>query len=487
MKIDFISKSNKISEKELFWILGILTACFLFMFIIQALYVPFWQDDYYYLVNAQNARLEGDSWFAPFLPEVKYYSWRPLSVELYWRFVETVFGGNVQVAHLTNLLLHILSVLAVGWFSITLLKLLAPEKNHFFAGALVAFLYGIHAAHILPVIWVSAVNSSITILFAALTLRFWLKALTAETNNKETFALILVFICFALALLSKEISIVLPALGFLLTIFIWPQTKPSKKAWAVSIHCVIFALGWLILRESVTSAPHPAYELKFGDNIIRNTVSLTLFFFNAPREALRFLVIDASVGAGIWGFLCFALQFASFILFFYGAWEKLKTKRMVILFAFFAVGCAPYFFLSWNCYAYYIVIGLFVYAIIIALSAHRTKIVLMASSLAVLSSVISWSGNYLLDYPALIARAFWAEEQLSKIEKTCESRPELCSGKLYLDIENEHKFLGFGIPGLVYRIGLSENDIVVLNHESEIRITQPVLVVPSQGDVYFRH
>lgn len=375
----------------------------------------------------------------------------------------------------------------MGWFAATILKLLAPEKSNFFAGTLVAFLYGIHASHVLPLIWVSAANNSITVLFAALTLRFWLKGLTAETDVKGTFAFVFVFVFFALALLSKEISIILPALGFLLSVYLWPQTKPSAKAWLVAILCVILALGWLVLRERFTSASHPAYEFKFGSNIIRNTLSLTLFFFNTPREALRFLVTDASVSIGIWAFICFILQFASFILFCYGAWEQLKSKGSIVLFGFFVVGCAPYFFFNWNSYAYYITIGLFVYAIIIALSAHRTKIVLMASSLAVLSSVIAWTGNYFLDYPALIARAFWSEKQLLKIEETCESRPELCSDKLYVYIENEHKFFGFGIPGLVYRIGVAENKIIVLNRESELYIKHPVLVVPSQGDVYFRH
>ncbi len=486
MQLALFSNARQISDKHLYWMLGVLAACCLGLFVFQALHVPFWQDDYHYLLKAQKARLAGESWLAPFFPQVKGQFWRPLSTETYWRVLETVFGGDARIAHLSNLLLHLLAVSGVGWFTAILLKIVAPDKNGLWAGALAAFLYGIHAAHITPMLWVAAANSFIMVLLAALMFRFWLTGLTARGEIKKTLAFVLVCLCFALALMSKEIAIVLPALGFLLSLLLWPRTKPRAKAWITALFCVMLALGWLMLRERLTTASHPAYEFQFGANMVRNAAGLLLFFFNTPREALRFLVVDANIVVAVWALLCFTLQFAAFTLFVHGAWEYLKTKGALLLLGFVGVGCAPYFFFNWNSYAYYITIGLLAYPIVIALSAHKTKIVLIASSLAVLSSALSWSGNYFLDYPSLLGRAFWAEKQLRIIEKRCQKEPALCSGKVYWLVQNKHKFLGFDVYGLAYRTGFNENQVIVVQAESELDRKHPVWLVPAHGDVFVR-
>ena len=479
-----LSESHLISNYNLYWILSFLTICFIVLLSIQSLYIPFWQDDYFFLVKSQKVRIENTSWLTPFFPTERNQFWRPLGINSYWRFIETFLAGNVQIAHLMNVFLHCLSSIVVGWFSFTLIKLLVPTKDHLFAGILATFLYSIHASHILPVIWVSAANSSLNIIFSTLMLTFWLKALIANSIIQETLFLISTIISFILALLCKEISVVLPVLILLLSLYISKEYKYSIRIKIFFIVYIFIALTWIIIRENITNPPHEAYELKFGINVLRNTVSLILYFFNTPREALRFLILDTSLGIVIWAFLSFVLQFISFSLFFYSSWGELKTKGTMMIIFFFIVGCAPYFFFNWNSYAYYIEIGLLAYAIVIALSIHKTKIVLIASLLAITSSIISWTGNYFLEYPAIISRAFWAEEQLINIEKSCESKPLLCSGKLFLSVENEHKFLSFDIYGLIYRIGFMEENMTFL--KNELSTTHPILVIPSQGNVYFK-
>ncbi len=486
MQLALFPNPRQISDRHLYGMLGLLAACCLGLLIFQAFHVPFWQDDYYYLVQARKARLAGESWLTPFCPRVKGQFWRPLSTETYWRFLETSFGGDARIAHLSNLLLHLLAVAGVGWFSATLLKIVAPDKNGLWAGALAAFLYGVHASHITPILWVAAANSFIMVLLAALMFRFCLRGLTARSEVKKTLAFVLVCLCLALALMSKEIAIVLPALAFLLSLLLWPQTRPRAKAWITLLFCVILAMGWLVLRERLTTPSHSAYEFKFGVNIARNAVSLFLFFFNTPREALRFLVVNASAAAAVWAVLCFTLQFAAFALFCYGSWEYLKAKGALLLLAFVLVACAPYFFLNWNSYAYYITIALLAYAIVIALCAHKTRIVIIASCLAIVSSALSWSGNYFLGYPSLLGRAFWAEKQLQKIEEKCQKQPALCSGKVYWLVHNQHKFYGFDVYGLAYRTGIDENQVIVVKSQKQLDRKHPVWVVPTQGDVFVR-
>ena len=423
----------------------------------------------------------------PFFPLEKAQFWRPFGIDTYWRFVETFLGGNVRIAHLMNLLLHILASCAVGWFIFTLLKLLDPVRNHFFAGGLVAFLYAIHAAHFLSVVWVSAANSSITVLFSSLMLAFWIKAYKTKSDRVENLLLFFALICFVLALLSKEIAVVLPVLIFLVSVYLWPNYKPSKNAYFVFIVFVAVACGWFIFRMRMTSLPNSAYEFKIGNNVARNALGFVLYFLNMPREVLRFLYIDAfSIGISLWGLFSIIFQFTSFSLFLYGAWEKLKIKGIFFVAVFFVVGCAPYFFFNWNNYAYYIEIGLVSYAIVIAFSVYKIKVALLATVFAMISSLISWTGNHFLEYPALISRATWAEKQLTNIEKQCLLKPALCSSKLYLSIENKHKFLSFDIYGLIYRLGFKEENIVILEKGQDLKKGWPALVVPSKGDVYFR-
>jgi len=487
MKNSVPFKLSWVSERKLFWMLGSLTIFFIVLLFIQSFFVPYWQDDYFFLVQSQKARLENISWWAPFFSFEKAQFWRPLGINTYWRFVETILGGNVQLAHLINMLLHIFASISVGWFGFTLLKVMDSEKSQFFAGGLVAFLYAIHAAHLLPVIWVSAANSSITVLFSSLMLTFWLKAYSTKVIMAKTSMLILSLFCFVMALLSKEIAIVLPVLALLVSFYLWTENKPSLLSCLIFAVFVIIAFIWLMIREKIVSLPNPAYELKFGSNIARNAISMSLFFFNVPREALRFLITDPSFAIVIWAGLSFIFQCLSFSLFCYAAWGKLRIKGVLLMVSFFIVGCAPYFFLNWNSYAYYIEIGLLIYAMTIALSVYKIKLALVASLLAVISSLISWSGNYFLEYPAVIGRALWAEQQLTIIENYCKSEPEVCSDTIYLSIENEHKFISFDIYGLIYRAGINGEKIVILDKGNKIVSKGPVLVVPAQGDVYLRN
>ncbi len=157
-----------------FLLLVLCAAGFLVLFWSQTLNVPYWQDDYNFLLDAREARLAHKPWYSSFFPETKVGFWRPLGFGTYWRFVETVLGGNAQAAHVTNIVLLIFSAAAVGWFVSTLLDRLYPGKDSVTAGLGVAFLYGIHSSHFLPVAWAAAANDSICVLFSALTLRFWI-------------------------------------------------------------------------------------------------------------------------------------------------------------------------------------------------------------------------------------------------------------------------------------------------------------------------
>ncbi|MBF0560207.1 MAG: hypothetical protein HQL08_15665 [Nitrospirae bacterium] len=447
--------------------------------------VPFWQDDYSFLLDARKARLEGQPFYAPFFPESRVLFWRPLGMQTYWRFIEGFLGGNVRSAHFVNIILLVASAAAVGWFVATLISIVAKERDRALAGLTSAFLYCIHSSHFLAAAWIAAANDSISVLFSALTLRFWLVVSTADGRRQQVAALMTI-LCFGLALLSRDIAFVLPAIGLLLTAWIWPQHKPSVKVWTSGVLCVAVSLLWLVARQRFTSTD-PVYQLQLGINVARNALLLILFFFNTPFEALRyFFFANSSVGAAMWGIACFLLQSSLFVILIKGAGEQLSRKRFGLLSAFFIIGCAPYFLVSINCYPYYTSLGLFSYAILAGLAARRDRLWAGVVVVAVIASSLSTIGNYFLDSQSHIGRAKWTERQLMRLSELRDAQPSLFSGLIHIVVEDQHKFLGFGVDGLSYRLGIAKNNIIVHNPDDPQARKLSVLLVPAHGDVYFR-
>lgn len=463
----------------------ICAAVFLLLFWMQTLHVPYWQDDYYFLLDARQARLEGRSWLEPFFPRAEVPFWRPLGMETYWRFIETVLAGNVVAAHLANILLLVLAAASVGWLVATTISLLAPEKERVRSAVTAALLYGIHASHFLPAAWVSAANDSICVIFSAMALNFWLLFTTANRGRRWGAASIFI-LCTVLALLSRDIAFVLPPLGLLLALWIWPRYKPSLTALVVGALAFGISLAWLLVRNHFSAAVDPAYEMRFGTNVPRNAACLLLFFFNTPFEALRyFFFVRESAGFAAWGIAAFLLQLAAFRILLKGALNRLDKKGAVILAAFLVVGCAPYFLLNFNCYPYYTSIALIGYAILAGLASLPKRALISVLSLALLSSIIATTGNFFLDSPSHIGRARWAERQLVKLAALQETNPALFS-TLHIVVEDNHRFQGFKREGLAYRLGIDIRKIKKIDPNDPEAKKQAVLVVPKEGDVYFK-
>lgn len=475
-----------VPQRQLLRFLTPLALCVVALLLIQSLFVPYWQDDYIFLLAAQQASLLGESWFAAFLPDSAPTFWRPLGIDIYWRFIESGLNADVQLAHLMNLFLHLLSAAAVGWLAFTFVQALSPHENLLTASLLAAFLYAIHAANILPVIWVSAANSSLCVLFAALSLSFLIRGVTATRTKHELSFLAWMTLCYCLALFCREISIVIPALGFILLCLLRHQIKLSRNTVAGAALCAAISLLWLIARNNITGEVAKAYDLNIGSNVIRNSASLSLFFFNMPREAMRFLLTEPTLLIAAWALACVSLQAAAVGLFLMAAWERLNAERLTALCLFLIISCAPYFLLDKNSYAYYVAFALFAYAIVIALIPSNTRLLLIATMLATLSSTLSWAGNHFLDYPSLIGRAHWAELQLQNLESSCSTQQALCSQDIYLQIENEHKFLGFGNAGLAYRTEMDQLRPRSSATNRSLPKAATILVIPDEGNVYFR-
>lgn len=454
-------------------------------FWLHALQIPFWQDDFVFLWVAREAREAGDTWLSVFWPAQKSVFWRPLSEGLYWRIVEGVFNSDPVAAHAINLALLVAASLAVAWLAAEYAPLISPKvdpQKAFFAAG---FLYGIHAAHLVPVIWATAVHSSMVVLFSALGLRFWVSALRTVPEGFNP-GLLSVPLFLLLALFSKENAILALPLGALLTAVVWNRLRPTRAAWVIAAVSAFLALIWLLVRQRMVLPPTGAYEMGIGVNTLRNLASMAVFSFNVPRESLRFMLEQQAPLAALWALACALLQGAAFWMVVVAVRSRLSLKGGLAVLVFFIVAGAPYLLFAWNAYAYYAALGLIVWpflAVLAPLSGKRVRLVL---GVALLSSGLSVAGNYALDYPALLARADWAKRQLEIIRNQFPAVANRAHGRrIDVVVENRHKFLGIGVHGLAFTLDLPPERFRVVAADAPAPGSVLRLIVPDQGNVRF--
>ena len=202
----------------------------------QFLFVPFWGDDYIFLLYAEQSRLGGDSWFSSLWPDRKDQFWRPLSVDIYWRFVEGVLGGNSVLGHISNLVLHICVFLSVSWFAATFTKHEKLDLNILVAintkfpislplpGLTAGFFFCIHSSHFLPMAWISAANVPIMTMLVVLSMGCWFQSFDYTGAYRVAWLIGCILTCI-LALLSKEIAATLPILIIIMSLVHHPRLR----------------------------------------------------------------------------------------------------------------------------------------------------------------------------------------------------------------------------------------------------------------------
>ena len=471
-----------IGTRRRLW-LSALVAAIVVAFWLQAITVPFLRDDYSYLYAARQSHRAGRPWFAGLLDAPRdSFQWRPLSFSPYWPLVERVFGGDARAAHALNIVLLFLAAAAVGWLATMLLRAAWPGSNAALGGLLAALFYGLHGAHFLSAAWASASNQSLVTLFCALALGFWLIACTVA-GVKGCLAGVTAIVCSVAALLTKEFGAVLPLLQLLLLAWIWPRHKPTLRVWILGMASLgVTGTWWLVRRRLGLPPPPPEYAIHLGLNVPRNAISLGLFLLNVPRESLRFMLLQHSLGAGLWAITCLALQAAGCTLLWYGNAVRLSRRDYGLAAAFTITGCAPCLLLAWNCYAYYLSVALIPYAILLGLAASQARRARLAILLIVASAAISTAGNHLLPYPAAVARAHWARRQLEIVASLRDGNPKVFRGTVYVHVEDDHKFQGFGVCGLAYALDKRPEDFVILDPAKPVMKDRRVLVVPADGD-----
>jgi hypothetical protein len=154
--------------------------------------------------------------------------------------------------------------------------------------------------------------------------------------------------------------------------------------------------------------------------------------------------------------------------------------------AFFLIAGAPYLLFSWNAYAYYIALGLIVWPFLAVLALPSARLTRLVLGAALLSSGLSVAGNYALDYPALLARADWANRQLAIVRTRFPPVADQARAQgIDVVIENRHRFLGIGVSGLAFALDLPVKSIRLVAGDTPAGDSQVRLIIPDRGDARF--
>jgi protein O-mannosyl-transferase len=199
-----------------------------FIVLTLATLTVFWQVNHYDFVNfddnmyiTKNSHIlsgltpEGVRWAFSTISIKQTGLWNPL-VWLSFLFDYQLHGLNAGGYHLTNLILHVLSVLLLFW-------LFNRMTGAIWKSAFVAALFALHPLHVESVAWIAERKDVLSAFFWMLTLCLYVY----YTEKPVIKRYLLVLFCFACALMSKPMVITLPVVMILLDY--WPLGRLQSQ------------------------------------------------------------------------------------------------------------------------------------------------------------------------------------------------------------------------------------------------------------------
>ena len=273
---------------------------------LPSLFLPLIEDDYPILTEA---RLYGSPAALPSLAHLAVFRSRATS---YWTInaLWQAFQLSPPAFHAASLGLHIVNTWIVYW-----LALLWPRMR---AAALwAAMFFAVREGHQEAVMWFTAINELLQFLFGVGALVCWM---AAERRPRAWRLRVVSVVLFALALLSKESAVILPAFFLLVT----PLQEWRRAIPRLLPYLVLTALAAALIFAARTSS------FRFNDG----SFSLHApFWITWPRAIARML--------WFWGWL------AAAVIFLWSKDREAKRSALPAL-AWMGLGLVPYSFLTYS-------------------------------------------------------------------------------------------------------------------------------------------
>ena len=294
----------------------------------------FSQDDWYFLLISDAHNLsEVANFFNP-LSQSGFAFFRPLGTQLYY----FLFGGNPLYMHIFMLLIQSLS----GYFVYDLLrglKLKSPTP------ILAGILYSVSSVHFLSLYYIAATQQLLSASFSLLSLILFLDRKYLPST-----------MVFALALLSKETAIVVPAVALILTLI----TK-SKTIIRPLIPYGVLSVAYLLLRFATSSVTQSQSQLSFGPSVLTNIRWYFLFAANFPETLVNYglprMGINIAKFIADLGTPALIITLCSSLITLLALTRLVQTKRWLYG-LWFVVGLGPVILLRNHLYPHYLDLAL---------------------------------------------------------------------------------------------------------------------------------
>lgn len=207
----------------------------------------------------------------------QYYFYRPIQMLTYMADY-FLYASDVEGYHITNILLHILVALCVYWF---VNILYGNNILSLFTG----LLFVAHPIHTEAVAYISGRADPLVAFFILLCFIFYIKYL----DSKNTTLLVLMVASYALALLSRENSIILPAA---ILLYHYTFKKDLNKKAFLSILGLAFI--YILSRVTILKSLLPSSDISFSSTLLQrlpgtfialaNYIKLILFPFGLHMQ-----------------------------------------------------------------------------------------------------------------------------------------------------------------------------------------------------------
>ncbi len=207
-----------------------------------------WDDDYLILYNTSVQEPSLSSVGRIFTHSQEKYGreitnlYRPIQ-QLSYMLDFAIWGFEAVGFHLTNLLLHV----GVSFLLFRMLDRLSGDQLASLLGTLI---YMVHPLNTEAVSYISGRADPLAALFALLALHFYVAHRAAHTSGETVRRIALSSVCFALAVLSRESALVLPAL-----LLLYESAFVGKEPWKTRV---------------LRFAPHFSLAIAYG--VLRLTV-----------------------------------------------------------------------------------------------------------------------------------------------------------------------------------------------------------------------
>ncbi|HET9327781.1 MAG TPA: tetratricopeptide repeat protein [Candidatus Eisenbacteria bacterium] len=196
----------------------------------------------------------------------------PHAIQQYYPILHTVFwlehklwGLNPIGFHAVNILLHALNAF-LFWRLLVQLRL--PNR----AAWVGALLFVVHPVHVESVAWITEMKNTLSLAFALASALAWLRwaGLTEDASRAgRTGQLVISYVWFAMALLSKSVTVTVPVA--LLIISWWKRGRWDRRDWALAplmVAAAFFALLTIHLESENVGTSRLPLELTLAQRVL---------------------------------------------------------------------------------------------------------------------------------------------------------------------------------------------------------------------------